>query len=196
LVVVIVSTIAVSALLELAEEARHHGVHLVDAGVTGGDKAASGGLVTLVGGDDAVFASIQPILAEFSSLVLHMGPLGAGMAAKIARNVITYGVWHIVYEAGLLAEKAGINLRRLVEAVRASDPQGHYATLHLQRRGTVAPIEPDDTTARAHAAYIGNLMHKDLEAALALADSLKVQLPALPVVMDQMDQMLGLKERS
>jgi 3-hydroxyisobutyrate dehydrogenase-like beta-hydroxyacid dehydrogenase len=196
LVVVIVSTIAVSALLELAEEARQHGVHLIDAGVTPGDKAASDGLVALAGGDDAVIESIRPILAEFSSLVLHMGPLGSGMAAKIARNIITYGVWHIVYEAGLLAEKAGIDLRRLVEAVRASDPQGNYATSHLQRRGTVAPIEPDDTAARARAAYIANLLHKDLEAALALADSLKVHLPAVSVVISQMDQMLGLKERT
>jgi 3-hydroxyisobutyrate dehydrogenase-like beta-hydroxyacid dehydrogenase len=196
LVVLIVSTIAVSVIRELADLVAPHGVHLIDAGVTGGDKAAAGGLVVLTGGDETVVDAISPVLAEFSPLVLYMGPQGSGMAAKIARNVITYSVWHTVYEAGLLAEKAGVDLRKLVEAVRGSDPQGHYATLFLQQRGTVAPLPADDARAQGQAAFVAQLMRKDLEAALSLADELGIRLDAVPVALAGTEKMLGMKALS
>lgn len=191
--ILIASTINVSVIRELAAAAKNHGVHLIDAGVTGGDKAATGGLVVLVGGDEALIDSLRPVLALFSPLVQYMGPSGAGMAAKIARNVIVYGVWRVVYEAALLAETAGVDLTKLVEAVRTSDPQGHLATQFLLRRGTVAPIDPDNVADLRAAVYVSKFMHKDLEAALALADELEVNLSVAPIALADTELVLGLK---
>ena len=193
-VILIVSTIAVSVVREIADAAKNHGVHLIDAGVSSGEKTESRGLVVLAGGDEAVVDSIRPTLAVFSPLVQYMGPIGAGMATKIARNIITYGVWRVVYEAGLLAETAGVDLAKLVEAVRASDPQGHLATLFLQRRGTVAPINPENVAEFQQAAYISKLMRKDLEAALELADELGIDLSVVPIALAGAEKVLGLKE--
>lgn len=190
--VLIASTISVSDIRELAAAAKSRGVHLIDAGVTGGDKAASGGLVVLTGGDEAVIDSLRPALAAFSPLVQYMGPSGAGMAAKIARNVITYGMWRVVYEAGLIAETAGVDLRKLVEAVRTSDPQGHLATDFLLRRGTVKPIAADDIAELRRAMYVSQFMYKDLDAALGLAKDLGVDLSIAPLTLADTARVLGL----
>ena len=50
-----------------------------------------------------------------------MGPLGAGLKAKLARNLVQYGSWLAAYEAQVLAEAAGIELSKLAEVIRASD---------------------------------------------------------------------------
>ena len=42
-----------------------------------------------------------------------MGPLGAGLKAKLARNLVQYGSWLAAYEAQVLAEAAGIELAKL-----------------------------------------------------------------------------------
>jgi len=195
-VILIASTIAVSVVREIADVAKGHGVHLVDAGVTAGGKgmAATGGLVVLAGGDESLIDSIRPTLAPFAQLVQYMGPTGAGMAAKIARNVITYSVWQAVYEASLLAETAGVDLPMLIEAVRASDPKGHLATEFFLQRGTVAPIDQENAAELGRAAYVSKLMRKDLQAALALADELGVNLSIAPIALAGTETMLGLEK--
>jgi len=193
LMVLVVSTLAVSAVHELAKLARQHDVALIDAGVTGGDKAAAGGLVILAGGDEPLLDSVRPVLAEFSQLTLYMGPLGSGMAAKIARNMITYGAWHIAYEAGLIAEKAGVNLQQLVQAVRTSDPDNTLATYWLSKRGSTAALALNDQKERARSSYVATLLHKDLDAALALAKELDVEIPVTALVEASGDQTLGLR---
>jgi 3-hydroxyisobutyrate dehydrogenase-like beta-hydroxyacid dehydrogenase len=193
LTLVVVSTVAVDVIHELAESARRHGVRLIDAGVTGGDQAATGGLVVLAGGDETLVEAIRPVLEEFSKLVLYMGPLGSGMATKIARNVITYGTWRIAYEAGMLAEKAGVSLHRLVQAVRTSDPQGRLATFWLER-GSVAALPPEAVDAHRNASFVSGLLHKDLEAALALASHYGVSIPATAIALSGAAQTLGLED--
>jgi 3-hydroxyisobutyrate dehydrogenase-like beta-hydroxyacid dehydrogenase len=169
-----------------------YGVKLIDAGVTAGGNPNPGQLVTLVGGEKQDVDNILPVLNEFSKLVLHMGPSGAGMATKIARNIIVYGVWRVVYESGLLAEAAGVDLQQLAQAVQTSDPHGTLSTYWLTHRGTVKP-HPEDAkaaTARAHA--LARLWHKDLQAALELGHELGVTLPLTAEVDSVGEWVLGL----
>ncbi len=192
LTIVLVSTVAVEIVHELAAMAAQHGVAFMDAGVTGGDKAATGGLVTLVGGEAADIEAIRPVLDEFALRVFHIGPLGSGMAAKIARNVMTFGIWRVVFEAGLLAEAAGVDLRMLAQAARDSDPEDSLATLFLTTRGTVAELPPDDAAGRARAGHVAALMHKDLSAALELGRSLGLALPVTALIETKGDAIFGL----
>ena len=71
--------------------------------MTGGTVAAKNGLVTMVGGPDEAVQRALPVLEAFSKNVVHCGPLGAGMATKLARNAITYAMWAAVREATSLA---------------------------------------------------------------------------------------------
>ena len=72
-----------------------------------------------------------------------MGPFGTGLAAKLARNLITYGSWLAAYEGQLLAEAAGIDLASLAEVVKASDVHIGGAS-RLMFRPTVAPFTDAD----------------------------------------------------
>ncbi|HWD05805.1 MAG TPA: NAD(P)-binding domain-containing protein [Amycolatopsis sp.] len=171
LVVVLLSTVAVPVVHELAKTCAGHGIALLDCGVTPGDKAAENGMVAILGGEDSAVARAMPVLSGFAKRVVHCGPLGAGMAAKIARNVITYGTWRAVHEASALAEAAGVAPEKLVTVVEEADPQG--ATLFSWLRMRLAA--KDET--RALVPQVQRLQDKDLAAAQDLAERVHVPLP-------------------
>lgn len=191
--IVILSTVSPAAITSAAAAAAEVGVDVVDCGVSGGPGAsAKGTLVAMVGGDEGVVERIRPVLDGFSSLAVHMGPLGAGLRAKLARNLIQYGAWMAAYEGQALAEAAGIELAKLAQVIRASDPLiGGITTLML--RDTVAPFGPgDDARFVAAMDTAAGLAHKDLSAALDLADSLGVDLPVTTLTEQRCDRVFGL----
>jgi 3-hydroxyisobutyrate dehydrogenase-like beta-hydroxyacid dehydrogenase len=171
LVVVLLSTVAVPVVHELAAVCADRGVALLDCGVTPGDKAAENGLVAILGGDGSTVERAMPVLADFAKQVVHCGPLGAGMATKIARNVITYGTWRAVYEASTLAEAAGVDPAKLITVIEAADPEG--ATLFSWQRMRLAA--KDET--RALVPRVERLLDKDLAAAQELAEQVSVPVP-------------------
>ena len=176
--VVVVSTIPSATVLELRAEAAPHGVTVVDCGVSGGpDAAASGELVCMIGGSAEEVDQVRPVLDVISCLVLHMGPPGAGLAAKLARNLITYGSWLAAFEAQELAEAAGIDLLKLGEAARESDKRIGGAT-RLMFRTTAAPWPENTDAGLLNMMRAGSeVTHKDLVSILALGEELGVDLP-------------------
>jgi 3-hydroxyisobutyrate dehydrogenase-like beta-hydroxyacid dehydrogenase len=174
MIVVLLSTVAVPTVYELADLCAAAGVALLDCGVTG-DKASTNGLVAMVGGPEDVVAAAMPVLEDFAKVVVHCGPLGCGMATKIARNVVTYGSWRAVREASLLVARHGVDLSRFVEVIEESDPEG----LSLLRilKFQLARFEG----AALNAAGILKLMDKDLAAAQGLASELGLEVPLVDV---------------
>ena len=176
--VVVVSTITSACVAAIGAEATALGVPIIDCGVSGGPSAAaSGNLVCMCGGDPEVIAALAPLFEAIGSLTVTMGPFGTGLAAKLARNLVQYGGWLAAYEGQVLAESAGIELAKLAEVVRASDAQsGGPATLMF--RQTVAPFTPADDQGLVRAMQAAaDIARKDLQAALALADELDLELP-------------------
>jgi 6-phosphogluconate dehydrogenase len=71
-----------------------HGIHYVDAGVSGGIWGLANGFCLMVGGEPEVVGPLEPI---FKSLApkdgyLHAGPAGAGHYVKMVHNGIEYGL--------------------------------------------------------------------------------------------------------
>jgi 3-hydroxyisobutyrate dehydrogenase-like beta-hydroxyacid dehydrogenase len=191
--VLIVSTVAPSTVARVAQLSDACGVHVADCGVSGGpSSAAEGALVSMVGGDDDVVDRIRPVLEAFSSLVVRMGPLGSGLQAKLARNLVQYASWLAAYEAQVLAEAAGIELAKLAEVIRASDARiGGASTLMFRR--TVAPFSADDDAGLVGAMRTAaGLAHKDLRGALELAGSLGVELPLAAMTEARADALFGI----
>ena len=177
--VVVLSTIGIPAVLDIAGTLAKAGVTLFDCGVTGGSVAAVKGVVSMVGGDPDALERIRPVLDGFSSRVFHMGPLGAGMTTKLVRNVISYCSWHVVYQAGRLAEQSGVDLAVLSDVIESSYEGAGGLSVPL-RRGTVAPMDPSDPHFDAQQydrmiATVG-LLNKDLAAAEELAQAENVDL--------------------
>lgn len=190
---VVVSTVSPSTVSRMAELAVGSGCELVDCGVSGGPVAAAEGqLVAMVGGSEEAVARVLPVLDAFSSHVVHMGPPGAGLSAKLARNIVQYGSWLAAYEGQRLAEAAGIELSKLALAIRESDTKIGGAS-RLMFRDTVAPFGDDADVRLVDAMRAGaNLAHKDLRAALALASELGVRLPMTAMTEQLCDDVFGL----
>ncbi|MDN5913512.1 MAG: NAD(P)-binding domain-containing protein [Pseudonocardia sp.] len=186
-VVVLASTVAVPVVHELAATCAEHGVSLLDCGVTPGDRAADNGLVAILGGDDYAVARARPVLEDFAKKVVHCGPLGAGMATKIARNVVTYGTWRAVHEATVLARSAGVDPTRLFEVIDTADPEGSTLLAWARRR-----VETEGAPGfAALSAQVAALLHKDLAAAQELAAEAGVALPLVDVTQARGDDTLG-----
>jgi 3-hydroxyisobutyrate dehydrogenase len=182
--VVILSTVPAETIVWAAEEARRAGAGLLDCGVTGGGNAIEqGSIVALVGGEPELVEVARPAIEAFSEPMLHMGPLGSGMAAKLARNMIVFGCWYVVAEAAQLAHGAGVGIDKLIEASEAADRWSGGPMALVSRHG----IRPDRLDADPEALLdvrrgFAGYAEKDLGAALALARELDLELPAAELV--------------
>jgi 3-hydroxyisobutyrate dehydrogenase-like beta-hydroxyacid dehydrogenase len=188
----LISTISVSDFDLVREAALRGGTTLIDCPVTGGSAAADRGqLVCLAGGTSADIAVLTPAVEPWTTRLLHMGPAGSGLKAKLARNLITYGTMAAVSEAAVLAMLAGVELGMLAEAVQASDElTGGTAArlLEISRRWTAGP--DSDVTAKARIA----LARKDLAAARELSAQLVFQTPVVDVAEALIEAMFGWPE--
>ncbi|WP_370646003.1 NAD(P)-dependent oxidoreductase [Brachybacterium sp. ACRRE] len=209
---VVLSTLELPVIRELAAACAERGVGFLDCGVTPGDKAAQNGLVTMVGGDEATLSRARPVLDDFAREVVHCGPTGAGMATKLARNIITYGSWRAVAEAAALAGAAGVDPRTLTEVIAAADPEGSTllsllqmrsftedeASAFLSRGSAAGSATPQGAEAIAAVqkmvAGILPLMDKDLAAAEDAASELGLDLPLVAAARSRTEQTLGIHE--
>ncbi|MGI9187250.1 MAG: NAD(P)-dependent oxidoreductase [Gaiellales bacterium] len=112
------STVSPSAEKELEEALAVKSVEVVDAPLSGGAEGAKNGVCTaFVGGSEAAFATARPILEAFCKTITHLGPTGAGQAAKAVNQIIISGTYASVGEGLAYAEKAGLPMEALVEAL-------------------------------------------------------------------------------
>lgn len=175
-VIAVHSTISDSTAVELAEACATHGVHLVDAPVSGGAPGAEKGeLAVMVGGPREVYEACKPVFALWAAMPVHAGEVGAGTRMKLARNLLHFISFTAAAEASRLAEAAGIDIAKLGRVVRHTDAiTGGAGAVML--RETTAPIAPDDFWHGVFT-HVRGLGEKDLSLALSLGERLEVDLP-------------------
>ncbi|WP_421120164.1 NAD(P)-dependent oxidoreductase [Aquihabitans daechungensis] len=189
-VVAVHSTVEADTPERLATLAAERGVQLVDAPVSGGFMGAHAGtLALMVGGSDEAFAQVEEPFALLGTLVAHLGPIGAGTRAKLARNLITFASMAAVGEASRLAEAAGVDLAKLGEVVRHSDRvTGGPGSTMLRR--TTAPLDASDGLHPIFT-HTRGLGEKDLQLALALGQEIGVELPFAHLALEHLGGALG-----
>jgi 3-hydroxyisobutyrate dehydrogenase-like beta-hydroxyacid dehydrogenase len=194
-VVAIHSTISDTTAVELANELEPQGIHIVDAPVSGGGRAAKKGeLATMVGATEEAFAIVQGPFSQWASLVIHAGQPGAGTRMKLARNMLHYISFAAACEASKLAENCGLNLQDLGQVVRHTDAITGGAGSILYRDDT-KPIPSDSFLYQPflHARILGE---KDLSLALGLGQTVSVELPLAAVALEQLADGLGVPHTS
>ncbi|MCW2781508.1 MAG: 3-hydroxyisobutyrate dehydrogenase [Marmoricola sp.] len=192
LVVVVHSTIHPDTASNLATVAAAQGVALVDAPVSGGSMGASDGrLAIMVGGTPEAFERCRPVLEQMGSLVVHLGPVGSGTSAKLARNLLHFVSFTAVTEAQRLAEAAGIDLAQLGAIVRHTDKITGGAGA-IMYRDTTVPLAADDAW-RPIFEHVRALGEKDLGFALELGKALGVDTPLAAMALDRLGPGLGLE---
>jgi len=121
------STLSHAWVIELAAQANARGLRYIDAPVTGlPDAAAAGELTLLVGADPAELAAARELLRVFSRRILHFGGIGTGTAYKLIVNLLGAVQIASVAESMAIAERAGLDLRVVADAIaagQAASPQ-------------------------------------------------------------------------
>jgi 3-hydroxyisobutyrate dehydrogenase-like beta-hydroxyacid dehydrogenase len=109
---------------------RDQGAHVLDAPVSGGKSgAATRNLAVMVGGEQAIYERIKPILDAFGDKVFYAGSIGAGSVCKLVHNMIGHGIRQAIAEGLTLGVKAGVDAETLWECVRRGST-GRMRTLH------------------------------------------------------------------
>jgi 3-hydroxyisobutyrate dehydrogenase/2-hydroxy-3-oxopropionate reductase len=105
--VIQMSTVGPDAVARFAA-ALPEGVGLLDAPVLGSlPEAEAGTLRVFAGGPAALVGRWAPLLSDLGT-VLHVGPVGAGSAAKLVANSTLFGVLGVLGEALALADALGL----------------------------------------------------------------------------------------
>jgi 3-hydroxyisobutyrate dehydrogenase/2-hydroxy-3-oxopropionate reductase len=141
------------------------GTGLLDSPVLGSvTEAESGSLRIFVGGPAALVGQWTPLLSGLGSPV-HVGPLGAGTAAKLVANATLFGVLGVLGEALVLARRLGLSTEVAFEVLAATP----LAAQAEQRRPA---IESGEYPAR----FPLSLARKDAELILQTAAACRAEL--------------------
>jgi 3-hydroxyisobutyrate dehydrogenase-like beta-hydroxyacid dehydrogenase len=189
-VIAIHSTIAADTAAELAKQLQVKGIHVVDAPVSGGDRAAKKGeLAVMVGASDEAFARVKEPFSQWASLIVHAGGTGAGTRMKLARNMLHFISFTAACEALKLADAAGVSLQDLGNVVRHSDKQTGGAGM-VMFRDDAKPLAPDHFLYKPFQ-HTRDLGEKDLRLALDLGATLGVELPLAELALQNLATGLG-----
>ncbi len=174
------SSISPTVAREVASKASALGSEMLDAPVSGGDKGAiAGTLSIMVGGTASAFARALPILKCMGKTIVHVGDSGAGQVVKVCNQVVVAVVIEAVSEALVLGAKAGVDPARITEVLQG----GLAATRVLELRGS------NMLQGKFEPGFRALLHRKDLRNAIELSREVGVVLPATAEVEQMVERM-------
>ena len=113
------STIKPATARKIGKQLAEKGVEMLDAPVSGGDIGAiNGTLSIMVGGPRSAFENVQPILTALGKTITYVGALGDGQIAKAANQIMVAAQMVALGELLILAQKAGADPEKVVQAIR------------------------------------------------------------------------------
>jgi 2-hydroxy-3-oxopropionate reductase len=150
-------------------------VKMLDAPVSGGEKGAiDGALSIMVGGDKAVFDKALPIFQAMGKTITHLGALGAGGFTKLANQIIVAVNLTALGEALTLAKKAGLDRELTLTALAG----GLAGSKCLDQK------KPNYLADTYNPGFKIDLHYKDLGLIMESARALGVPLPTTAAVQE------------
>lgn len=105
-------------------------LHVVDAPVSGGgDRAAEGQLLAMVGGAPDIFERCRPVLETYANPLVHVGPLGTGQEAKLLNNALFTAQLGLAAEVFALAAERGLDRAGLGTVLRDGSGRSYAADI-------------------------------------------------------------------
>ena len=103
---------------EVGAQAKQQGIAFLDAPVSGGQAGAENGVLTvMVGGDEADFNVVQPVMAAFSRFSQLLGEVGSGQLCKMVNQICIAGVVQGLAEGLHFAKQAGLDGEKVIETI-------------------------------------------------------------------------------
>lgn len=167
--VIDMSTISPRVTKEIAEALAAKGADMLDAPVSGGQKGAmEGTLSIMVGGKKEVFERCMPIFKAMGRVVVHVGDHGAGETVKLCNQVICALNIVSMCEGITLCRKTGVDVGKMIEVVSGG----------LGASNIISNLAPKILRGDMEPGFKLRLQQKDIRLALQLAEELKLPLPA------------------
>jgi 3-hydroxyisobutyrate dehydrogenase-like beta-hydroxyacid dehydrogenase len=167
------TTVSAQLTRELAAEAERRGIAYLDAPVSGGQAGAEGGALTIMlGGDEATYREIAPVLACYAKKTLLLGPVGSGQIAKMVNQICIAGLVQALSEGLDFARRAGLDGARVVEVIS----QGAAQSWQMDHRAKTMLAGTFDF------GFAVDWMRKDLAIALEEAKGIGAALPVTRLV--------------
>jgi 2-hydroxy-3-oxopropionate reductase len=108
-------------------------IAFLDAPVSGGQAGAEKGQLTvMVGGDEAAFATAEPLMRHFGKAVTLMGPSGAGQLTKMVNQICIAGLVQALSEGIAFAEHAELDVAKVLDVIS----KGAAQSWQMENRGS------------------------------------------------------------
>lgn len=181
------STIKPETARNIANELSEIGVAALDAPVSGGDIGAKEGtLAIMVGGPRDAFEQTLPVFQAIGKSITYVGESGAGQVAKACNQIMVAAQMVAMGELLILAQKSGVDPRKVIDAIRGGAAQCWALDVKPQRLfvGERGP------------GFKAYMMHKDLGIVMDSARTYGAPMPGTAVNMQLFEAMLqmGMRE--
>lgn len=177
------STIKPETARRISRVLDERGVKALDAPVSGGDVGAKAGtLAIMVGGPESAFKTLKPVFQAMGETIIHVGESGAGQVAKACNQVMVAAQMVAMGELLMLAQKAGADPRRVIEAIRGGAAQCWTLDNKPQRL----------FSGNRDPGFKAYMQHKDLGIVLDTARSYGMPMPAAALHAQLYESMLQL----
>jgi len=158
---------------EMHAAAAAKGVAFLDAPVSGGQAGAENGKLTImVGGEPAVFARAEAVLATYARAVTLMGASGSGQLTKMVNQICIAGLVQALSEGINFASRAGLDPARVLDVIS----KGAAQSWQMESRGPTMIADKFDF------GFAVDWMRKDLAICLAEARANGAALPGTALV--------------
>ena len=167
------TTVSTRVTKELADLATQQEFDFIDAPISGGQAGAENGMLSIMcGGDQQAFRKVKPILEIYSKVCKRIGGSGAGQQTKMCNQIAIAGLVQGLSEALYFAEKAGLDVRDVVEVIS----QGAAGSWQMDNR-----FETMLDNQFNHG-FAVDWMRKDLKICLEASDQIGASLPVTALV--------------
>ncbi len=174
------TTASADVALELGEAASAKNISVIDAPVSGGESGAQNGALTIMcGGDDAAFATVEPVMAAYSGTRTLIGGLGSGQRTKMVNQIAIAGLLQGLSEALTLGIAGGLDM----DKVLATISNGAAGSWQMSNRGHTMVADAFDF------GFAIEWMIKDLGIALDEARRLGIETPVADLVAGYYDEL-------
>jgi 3-hydroxyisobutyrate dehydrogenase-like beta-hydroxyacid dehydrogenase len=202
LIVVDCSTSEPDSTARLRDSAAEKNVRLIDAPLARSPvEAEQGRLNVMVGAEAEDFARIEPVLRCFAENVFHVGRPGAGHTIKLLNNFIAQAICTATAEAFAVGQKAGVDLRKLVELISAGMVNsGIFQAMAKALSGDLGGLKFELDNARKDIRYythmaenlaVPSVVGEAVHQSLALASALGYGRKFVPSLIEAQEQLTG-----
>ncbi len=174
------STIDPALSRRIAKQLDAGGVAALDAPVSGGEKGAiEGTLSIMAGGDEAAFARVLPIFEVLGKSITRIGDAGAGQIAKACNQLVVAVTIEAVAEALALASASGVDPHKVRSALLGGFASSRILEVHGERMLNSAYVP----------GFKAKLHKKDLEIVIAAEQAARLRLPAAELLRERMSEL-------